>query len=146
MDTYTRPDWLRSVLLTIDVQRDFTIPGAPAFIPGTVAVIPAIERLLDAYRCARLPIIHVTRLYLADGSNVDFCRRERVEAGASIVAPGAEGSQIVTELLPSAIDPSRCGKSTLRRTPGYRRSRMDNLQAEMGRILRNPIGDKIIND
>ncbi len=28
MDSYTRPDWLRSVLLTIDVQRDFTIPGA----------------------------------------------------------------------------------------------------------------------
>ena len=101
MDTYTRPDWLRSVLLTIDVQRDFTVPGAPAFIPGTVEVIPAIQRLLTAYRCASLPIIHVTRLYMADGSNVDLCRRARVEGGSSIVEPGTEGSQIVNELLPS---------------------------------------------
>jgi nicotinamidase-related amidase len=101
MDIYTRPDWLRSVLLTIDVQRDFTIPGAPAFIPGTLEVVPVIKRLLTAYRCAGLPIIHVTRLYMADGSNVDLCRRSRVEGGASIVEPGAEGSQIVNELLPS---------------------------------------------
>ncbi len=101
MDIYTRPDWLRSVLLTIDVQRDFTIPGAPAFIPGTLEVVPVIKRLLTAYRCAGLPIIHVTRLYMADGSNVDLCRRARVEGGASIVEPGSEGSQIVNELLPS---------------------------------------------
>jgi nicotinamidase-related amidase len=101
MDIFTTPDWLRSVLLTIDVQRDFTIPGAPAFIPGTVEVVPAIQRLLTNYRCAGLPIIHVTRLYMADGSNVDLCRRSRVEGGASIVVPGAEGSQIVKELLPT---------------------------------------------
>lgn len=101
MDTYTRPDWFRSVLLTIDVQRDFTVPGAPAFIPGTVEVVPAIQRLLTNYRCAGLPIIHVTLLYMADGSNVDLCRRASVEDGASIVETGTEGSQIVKELLPS---------------------------------------------
>lgn len=101
MDYYTKPDWSRSVLLTIDVQRDFTLPGAPALIAGTWEIVPAIQRLLAAYRSASLPIIHVVRIYLADGSNVDLCRRARIEDGARIVVPASEGSEIVKELLPS---------------------------------------------
>lgn len=101
MDAYTKPDWFRSVLLTIDVQRDFIIPGTPAFIRGTSEIVPRLQRLVTAYRSASLPIIHVIRLYLADGSNVDLCRRARIEGGARIAEPGTEGSQIVKELLPS---------------------------------------------
>jgi nicotinamidase-related amidase len=101
MDAYTKPDWFRSVLLTIDVQRDFTVPGAPFLIPGTLEIVPILQRLLTAYRCAGLPIIHVIRLYLADGSNVDLCRRKSVEGGARMAIPNTEGSQIVKELLPS---------------------------------------------
>ncbi|MGB6064213.1 MAG: cysteine hydrolase [Desulfomonilaceae bacterium] len=101
MDDYTEPHWTRSALLTIDVQRDFTIPGAPALIPGTQEVVPQIQRLVRAYRSALLPIIHVIRLYLADGSNVDLCRRTKIERGGRVVVPGTEGSQIVNELLPS---------------------------------------------
>ncbi len=101
MDNYTKPHWSRSVLLTIDVQQDFTVPGAPAFILGTSEIVPAIRRLLSAYRYANLPIIHVIRLYLPNGSNVDLCRRARIEGGARIIVPGTEGSNIVKELLPS---------------------------------------------
>jgi nicotinamidase-related amidase len=99
MDVYTKPHWSRSALLTIDVQRDFTIPRTPALIPGTWEIVPAIQRLTMAYRSANLPIIHVIRLYLADESNVDLCRRSRIEDGGKIVVPGTEGSQIVRELL-----------------------------------------------
>lgn len=101
MDHYTKPDWHRSVLLTVDVQRDFSIPGAAVFISGTPEVIPALDRLVTAYRSAGLPIVHVIRLYLEDGSNVDLCRRNVVERGTRIVAPGSDGSQIVKELLVS---------------------------------------------
>jgi nicotinamidase-related amidase len=101
MDHYTEPRWNRSALLTIDVQREFTIPGAPALIPGTQEIIPAIQRLVGAYRSAHLPIIHVIRLYLPNGSNVDLCRRAKIESGGRVVVPGTEGSQIVSELLPS---------------------------------------------
>lgn len=101
MDHYTEPHWTHSALLTIDVQRDFTVPGAPALIPGTQEIVPAIQRLVRAYRSAHLPIIHVIRLYLVNGSNVDLCRRARIESGGKVVVPGTEGSQIVSELLPS---------------------------------------------
>ncbi len=101
MDDYIEPHWSKSALLTIDVQRDFTIPDAPGLIPGTQEIVPEIQRLVRAYRSAHLPIIHVIRLYLANGSNVDVCRRARIESGGRVVVPGTEGSQIVRELLPS---------------------------------------------
>ncbi len=99
---YTEPDWPHSALLTIDVQQDFTLKLATAGIPGPMAVIPFIRRLTSAYRSGGLPIIHIVRLYLKDGSNVDLCRRARVEQGKGVVQPDTEGSQIVEGLLPSS--------------------------------------------
>jgi nicotinamidase-related amidase len=101
MSQYTKPDLGRSALLTIDTQCDFTLPDAPACIPGTLEAVPNIQRVVSAYRERRLPIIHVVRLYLPDGSNVDACRRSLVESGARIVCPGSPGAEIVPELRPS---------------------------------------------
>ena len=97
---YTIPDPGRSVLLTIDVQRDFTDPGATAEIPETSDRVPAMRRLVDAYRERRLPIVHAVRLYLADGTNVDLCRREIVEKGKAVVLPGSDGAELVEPLKP----------------------------------------------
>lgn len=102
VETYTKPDWSHSALLTIDVQRDFTVPAAPCCIPGTVQVLPAMQRLARAYRSAGKPIIHVVRLYLQDGSNVDLCRRGQIEHGLKMTAPGSEGAEIMPDLLPSS--------------------------------------------
>jgi len=77
---YTRAELAASALITIDTQRD-TLDGRPLEIPGTTAVLPAIRKLLDAWRRERLPVIHVVRIYKRDGSNVDLCRRDAVEAG-----------------------------------------------------------------
>ncbi len=50
------------------------------------------------------------RLYRSDASNVDLCRRGLVEQGATILAPGSEGSELAPE-LPCApgvgLDPER---------------------------------------
>lgn len=40
MNEFTRPHRDRAALLTIDVQNDFTVPGAPAEIEGTVVAVP----------------------------------------------------------------------------------------------------------
>jgi hypothetical protein len=39
-----------SALLTIDVQRDFTLMGAPAEIPGTLHAVQYIHFLVHGYR------------------------------------------------------------------------------------------------
>ncbi len=98
MNDYLSPQWAHSALLTIDVQRDFTLPGAVLPVPGTMEVLPAMQRLAEAYRKAELPIFHIVRLYLLDGSNADLCRRGLIEAGATMAVPGSDGSQLVDEL------------------------------------------------
>ncbi|GAB3040262.1 cysteine hydrolase family protein [Natronobiforma cellulositropha] len=100
MNEYTRPNPERAALLTIDTQRDFSLPGAPAEIPGTAAVVPDIARLLERLRALERPIVHVVRLYRPDGSNVDACRRAAIEDGAAIARPGSTGSELVDELRP----------------------------------------------
>jgi nicotinamidase-related amidase len=106
----TSPNPKKSLLLTIDVQRDFTLPGALAEIAGTAAAVPNMVRLVDAFRAAGRPIAHMVRLYKSDGSNVDLCRRERVAEGWNCVRPESDGSQIVPELVPGG---SRLDVSTL---------------------------------
>jgi len=87
--------------LTIDVQEDFSRPGAATEIPGTGKRIPAMKRVLEAYRELKLPVIHVVRLYSADGGNADLCRRAQIEAGRRIAAPGTPGSEVVGQLKPN---------------------------------------------
>jgi nicotinamidase-related amidase len=101
MDEYTRPDPDRAVLLTVDVQNDFTLPGAPGEIPGTAEAVPRMRRLVEAFRAADAPVVHVVRLYRADGSNVDACRRRAVEDGAELVRPGTDGAELVDGLVPA---------------------------------------------
>jgi nicotinamidase-related amidase len=95
---YTAPDFKTSALLTIDVQRDFTDPGAPAEIAGTAERLPAMRRVLEFYRQKGLPVVHVVRLYLRDGTNVDVCRREVIENGKEIVIPDSTGADLVEPL------------------------------------------------
>jgi nicotinamidase-related amidase len=101
MDEFTQPHAESAVLLTIDTQNDFTLPGAPAEIEGTAGVVPQMQRLVEAFRTAEAPVVHVVRLYREDGSNVDPCRREAVESGTEIVRPGSDGAELVEELKPS---------------------------------------------
>ena len=95
----TQPHWSRAALITIDVQRD-TLDGAPLEISGTTAALPAIQRLTQVFRECHRPIVHVVRLYQADGTNVDVCRREAVQDGARMLLTDSDGSQLARELLP----------------------------------------------
>ena len=106
IDDYTQPDFRAIALITIDVQQDF-LDGGSCEVPGTTTVLPQIATLLRAFRLRRLPIVHVVRVYRADGSNVDLCRRTLVQSGRAIVRPGTGGIQLPTLLGPheGSLDP-----------------------------------------
>lgn len=97
-----------SALITIDVQNDFALPGAPSEISGTFQIVPNIVRLLEQFRHLQKNVIHIVRLYLSDGSNAETCRQERIREGMKIVAPGTEGAELVLSLKPDSrvrLDP-----------------------------------------
>lgn len=96
----TEPNPASAALVTIDVQRDFAVPGSPAEVPGTVEAIPAMRQVVDCFRRHRRPVIHVVRLYRPDGSNVDRSRRALVTEGQQLVAPETEGAELVDGLKP----------------------------------------------
>ncbi len=98
MSDYITPDREHSALLIIDVQRDFTLKGAISEIRGTLQTIPHIQRLVHVYREKGYPIFHLIRLYLADGSNVDLCRRKAIQNGKQIVIPDNDGAELMDEL------------------------------------------------
>lgn len=93
-------DWAHAALLTIDVQNDFVLADAPSPVGGTLAAIPNMVRLLTAFRTHRRPIVHVVRLYAADGSNAEIGRRQRIRDKGPIVAPGTAGAELVQALRP----------------------------------------------
>ena len=97
----TAPVFERSALITIDVQNDFVLDGAPAQIPGTMEAVPNIVKLTRCYRNLGWPIVHVVRIYLPDGSNADLCRRAMLQNGAAIALPGSRGAELVEDLKPS---------------------------------------------
>jgi nicotinamidase-related amidase len=103
-DSYTRPRPGSAALVLIDVQRDFYADDAPLRIEGTSQAIPAMARLATEFRERGLPIVHVVRLYCADGSNADIVRKQSIEHGARIAVPGSAGSQIAPALLPNAVE------------------------------------------
>lgn len=94
---FTEPHFASSALLVIDTQADF-LDGGASPIAGTSDRLPAMARLVEAYRSAGRPIVHVVRLY--DGDDVDLVRRAAIRDGAPIVRPGSAGAQIAPALLP----------------------------------------------
>ena len=98
-DPYTSPDFSTAALITIDTQRD-VLDGGPLEIAGTTAALGPMRVLVEAFRDANRPIVHIVRLYRADGANVDPCRRKEVEEGDHVLTPGTPGSQLAPPLLP----------------------------------------------
>ena len=99
IDEFIEPDFTSAALVTIDTQKDF-LDGQPFEIPGTTAVLPKMKKLLEGFRKHGKPIVHIVRIYKADGSNVDLCRRRAVIKGLQVVIENTPGCELAEELFP----------------------------------------------
>ncbi|MCG8530113.1 MAG: cysteine hydrolase [Desulfovibrionales bacterium] len=99
---YTQPHPERSALLTIDLQNDFVLPGAPAEGAGALSAAKKAGKMAALYRSLGLPVIHVVRVYTKDddAESVDACRREAIQDGLTLVMSGTEGMQLAKGLVP----------------------------------------------
>ncbi|WP_299616818.1 isochorismatase family cysteine hydrolase [Pelagibius sp.] len=110
MANYCVPERGKAALLCVSAQRDFVTPGSPLRASGSRSALPNMRRLVEAFRSRGAPIFHSVRLYKADGSNVDACRRQAVEEGMRILMPGTLGAELIDELNPSPgvrLDPEQ---------------------------------------
>jgi nicotinamidase-related amidase len=56
-----------AALLVIDMQRFFLEPDAPGFTIGGPAIIPGVQRLIDAFRDEERPVIYTRHVHHPDG-------------------------------------------------------------------------------
>lgn len=102
MDPHTEPDFSTAALVTIDTQCD-TLDGQPMEIPGTSAVLPNMRALIAGFVAAGRPVVHIVRIYLPDGANVDLCRRQAVAQGRGALLADTPGCQPAPGLLPQGL-------------------------------------------
>lgn len=96
-DFFTAPHFDRSALLVIDTQIDF-LDGGVSPIEGTTERLPRMVELVQGFRAARRPIVHVIRIY--EGEDIDLVRRQALMDDSRVVRAGTPGADIPTELLP----------------------------------------------
>jgi nicotinamidase-related amidase len=96
-DPHLAPHWATSALVTIDMQRDF-LSGQPYGLAGTTEIVPALRSLIDAFRAASRPVVHIVRLHRGD--DVDRVRRTLIAGGAQLARPGTDGRLLAPGLLP----------------------------------------------
>src|SRR3546814_1062538 len=111
---FRSPEKVKAALLCISAQRDFVSPGSPVRACGWHSALPNITRLVESFRAQHAPIFHSVRLYKADGSNVDACRRQAVEEGLRILMPGTLGAELIDEIKPNKdvrLDPEEIGRA-----------------------------------
>ena len=104
MEDPTRPRFESSALLTVDFQCD-VLPGGTFARKGNGPVLVNLAALTRLFRSRNRPVIHVVRIYLADGSNADLCRREKLRLGLPLFRPKSQGAQVPPEHLPTQAPP-----------------------------------------
>ena len=77
-----------TALLVIDMQNGFLNERSPLYIDGAAATVPACAEMIAFCREQNVPVFFVTRVYAADGSDVEHTRYEAWAKGGKPLSPG----------------------------------------------------------
>jgi nicotinamidase-related amidase len=94
----TAPRFDSVALLTVGAQVDH-LGERPLGVPGAAEAVWNAGRICRAFRRSHRPVVHVLRLYRADGSNAEPARRGLVTA-TPVLRPGTPGRSLVPPVVP----------------------------------------------
>ena len=95
----------RTALLIIDMQNDIVHPDGKGFMPDAAHKAPVIGAILDAFREAREPVIHVIRSYRADTWDVERFRVPAFQADRGWAIENTWGQKPADRLFPEPGEP-----------------------------------------
>lgn len=78
----------RCALIVIDMQNGFLDPASAQCIAGARATVPACAAVIADCRRRGIPVFFVTRVYRADGSDVEHTRYFSWLRGGKAMSPG----------------------------------------------------------
>lgn len=93
-----------NVILVIDMENDFVLPGAPMRVEGAYATLPAIKRFLDYGRAHDWAVIYIYRIHRPSGIDAELFRRHYFEEGQPFCIAGTKGAAIPDEIAPQPGD------------------------------------------
>ena len=104
-----------TALIVIDMQRDFIEPGGFGETLGNDVgllekIVPTVARLIDAFRFARLPIIHTRECHKPDLSDLPEAKRARGKPAMRIGDPGPMGRILIAGEPGADIVPALAAK------------------------------------
>lgn len=124
---------MRTGLVIIDMQNDRAHPDGRLFIRDAAGRAQTMGSVLDAFREARKPVIHVVRSHREDGWDVERYRVPAFEAGRGSDVEGTWGIRILERLDPAPGEPI----VIKRRFSGFMGTELDLLlrRAKVDRIV-----------
>ena len=134
-------DSRKLALIVIDMQRDFAEPGGFGASLGNdvsriTAIVPTVQKLIEGFRAAKLPVIHTMECHRPDLSDCPPSKRNRgnpslrigdIGPMGRVLISGEPGTAIISELapLPNEIVIEKPGKGAFYAT---------HLDAELKRL------------
>jgi len=102
-------------LIVIDMQRDFIEPGGFGETLGNDVsllekIVPSVGRLIDAFRVAKLPIIHTRECHKPDLSDLPKAKQLRGKPSQRIGDPGPMGRILIAGEPGADIVPALAAK------------------------------------
>lgn len=91
----------RCALIVIDMQNGFLDPASAHCIAGARATVPACAAVIADCRRRGIPVFFVTRVYRADGSDVEHTRYFSWLSGGKAMSPGCPAA--ISAAMPEAF-------------------------------------------
>nr|KYP54177.1 Putative isochorismatase family protein rutB [Cajanus cajan] len=94
------PDWNRTALLVIDMQKDFIEDGGPMLVKGGKEIVPNVIKAVEVARQRGILVVWVVREHDPLGRDVELFRRHLYTEGkVGPTSEGSEGAELVDGLV-----------------------------------------------